>query len=89
MIYCTTEKDRAVFFLFRRNYLKDTWEDPRKMAGLDPDRNYLIREINALNPEKKINIDGKIVSGRFLMENGIRLNLGRDMSSIVLELIAQ
>lgn len=89
MIYCTPEKDRAVFFLFRRNYLKDTWEDPRKMAGLDPDRNYLIREINALNPEKKINIDGKIVSGRFLMENGIRLNLGRDMSSIVLELIAQ
>lgn len=89
MIYCTPEKDRAVYFLFRRSFLKDTWEEPRKLAGLDPERNYLIKEINAANPAKKVSLDGKIVSGRFLMENGFRLNLGQDMSSIVLELIAQ
>lgn len=89
MIYCTPEKDRAVYFLFRRSFLKDTWEEPRKLAGLDPERNYLIKEINAANPAKKVSLDGKIVSGRFLMENGFRLNLGQDMSSVVLELIAQ
>ena len=89
MIYCTPEKDRAVYFLFRRSFLKDTWEEPRKMAGLDPERNYLIKEINAADPAKKVSLDGKIVSGRFLMENGFRLNLGQDMSSVVLELIAQ
>jgi hypothetical protein len=49
----------------------------------------MIREINAANPQKKVYLDGKVVSGRFLMENGFRLNLGQDMSSIVLELIAQ
>jgi alpha-galactosidase len=59
------------------------------MAGLDPDRNYLIREINAENPNKKLSIEGKVVSGRFLMENGIRLSLGKDLSSVVLELVAQ
>lgn len=88
-MYCTPEKDRAVYFLFRRSYLRDTWEDTRKLAGLDPDRNYMIREINAADPQKKVYLDGKVVSGRFLMENGFRLNLGQDMSSIVLELIAQ
>lgn len=89
LMYCTPEKDRAVYFLFRRSYLRDTWEDTRKLAGLDPDRNYMIREINEANPQKKVYLDGKVVSGRFLMENGFRLNLGQDMSSIVLELIAQ
>ena len=78
-----------MYFLFRRSFLKDTWEEPRKLAGLDPERNYLIKEINAANPAKKVSLDGKIVSGRFLMENGFRLNLGQDMSSVVLELIAQ
>lgn len=89
LMYNTPEKDRAVFFLFRRHYINDEWEEPRKMAGLDPDRNYMIRELNAENPNKKLSIEGKVVSGRFLMENGIRLNLGKDLSSVVLELVAQ
>jgi aconitate hydratase len=62
-----------------------------------PSNTYTIEELNAnledilADVEKKalVSLDGKIVSGRFLMENGFRLNLGQDMSSVVLELIAQ
>ena len=57
--------------------------------SLDPERNYLIRELNAADPQKKLPFEGKVVSGRFLMENGLRLNLGKDLSSVVLEFVAQ
>ena len=89
LMYNTPEKDRAVFFLFRRHFIKDEWETPHKMAGLDPNRKYMIREINVENPKRKVAIDGKVVSGRFLMENGIYLTLNRDLQSVVLELTAQ
>ena len=49
----------------------------------------MIREINVENPKRKVAIDGKVVSGRFLMENGIYLTLNRDLQSVVLELTAQ
>lgn len=42
-----------------------------KLQGLDPERKYLIREVAPEVEGKPIHIDGKIVSGRFLMEEGI------------------
>ena len=89
LMYVTPGKERAVFFLYRTRYIRDQEESPRKMAGLDPARNYLVRELNAQNPDRPVAISGKVVSGRYLMEQGISLHLNGDLSSVVLELVAQ
>jgi len=88
LMYVTPEKDRAVFFLFRTTYLRGEQEEFRKMAGLAPDRMYRIRELNVADPKKKVRLDGKTVSGKYLMDMGALLALKGELTSTVLELTA-
>ena len=66
------------------------------MAGLDPDRNYTVREINRIDKDP-LAYEGKSFSGRFLMENGLEIPVKHevdfrqmtDWSSRVLYLVAE
>ncbi len=89
-LFATPKKDRAVFFAFCPYYRRNQPAPALKMAGLDPNRNYRIRELNPLDPQKPASINGKVVSGRFLMEQGIVLRWEKgDRQSAVLELTAE
>lgn len=105
LMYVNDKKDRAVAFVYRMTYFRHMPDKIIKLQGLDPERKYLIREVAPEVEGKPIYIDGKIVSGRFLMEEGIvirELTAGssrrtpyndiRDMNdyrSHIIELIAQ
>ena len=64
------------------------------MAGLDPARNYTVKEMNRVE-KTPLKFEGKTFSGRYLMENGLEMpvNLNVDnadeWASRVLLLTAQ
>ena len=59
------------------------------LKGLDPDKKYMFRELNAENPKKKSSLEGKVISGKVLMEQGFYLSIEKELGSAVYELIAQ
>ncbi|MBR6369450.1 MAG: alpha-galactosidase [Bacteroidaceae bacterium] len=57
-----------------------------KLAGLDPDATYTLKERNVRVGQRPCSLDGKRFSGRFLMEVGIEVPLREDYASRVFEL---
>ncbi|MFA5210508.1 MAG: GH36 C-terminal domain-containing protein, partial [Proteiniphilum sp.] len=56
---------------------------PLRMAGLDPGKNYRIRELNRSDSED-LPIEGNVISGALLMDTGLELPLEKEYASRVL-----
>lgn len=105
LMYVNENKEHAVAFVYRMVFTRRMPDKIIKFQGLDPERKYLIREVAPEVEGQPAAIDGKIVSGRYLMEEGIvmkELNMEssrrtpyndirdtNDYRSYILELIAQ
>ena len=105
LMYVEPSKDKAVAFIYRMMFTRKMGDKIIKFQGLDPNRKYLIKEVAPEVEGKPFAIDGKVVSGRYLMEEGIVLkeltkeysmrgNINdirnmNDFKSCILELIAQ
>lgn len=91
LMYVTENKDRAVFYAYKLRHFKLMHYPLVRMAGLDANANYKIREINVINDKDRSPLDGKVVSGRTLMNTGIQLNFGdyNEFASTVFELVKQ
>ncbi len=89
VMYVTPEKDRAVYFLYRTQYIRSQLNESRVLKGLDPNKKYMFRELNAENPKRKSSLEGKVISGKVLMEQGFYLSIEKELGSAVYELIAQ
>lgn len=105
LMYVDSSKDKAIVFIYRMLFTRKMHERIIKFQGLDPNRKYLIKEVAPEEEGKPIELDGKVVSGRYLMEEGVVIreltkessrrepyNDIRDMNdfrSCILELIAQ
>lgn len=87
LMYVTKEKKRAVFFGFLLHRKVGEFMPPVKLDGLDPVKNYLVKEIN-LNEGKAswLPVNAKVISGENLMKTGIALPLNNEYDSIVVEL---
>lgn len=82
LMYVNDKKDHAVAMFYRMTFTRHMPDKIIKLQGLDPDRQYLIREVAPEVEGKPIHISGKKVSGRFLMEEGIVIReLTADRSS--------
>ena len=88
-MYVTPEKDRAVYFLYRTQYVRSYPAESRILKGLDPDKKYMFRELNKENPKRNSSLEGKVISGKVLMEQGFYLSIEKELGSAVYELIAQ
>ena len=102
LMYVTENKDRAVLFAYRHLFKHDMSNIIIRLQGLNPDAKYAIREVTPEVEGKPVAIDGKVVSGRYLMEEGIvipelvkgftknaplgEVRAGNDFRSVVLEL---
>lgn len=75
LLYATPEKDKAVYFWWKTEAFRNQQLPRVKMAGLDPDRNYKVREINRID-NKPLRYEGKVFSGRYLMDNGLEMPVG-------------
>ena len=96
MMYVSPEKSEAVFYWWKTETFYDDHLPRVKMAGLDPDKTYKVRELNRID-NVPLPYEGLAFSGKFLMENGLEIPLKHnvdyhkqdDWSSRVLYLVEQ
>ena len=87
LMYATPEKDKAVFFAYRMEYLLNQVTPRVRMTGLDPDKQYKLIDMTPLKENKKNFLDGKVLSGKLLLEEGVEVPLSGEYSSVVMQLI--
>ena len=83
--YVSADKSRAVLFVYQ---LKDGEAKAVKPRGLDPQKKYLVREVNLSAGSKPWGLD-KITSGSDLMQNGFTPPVKKEFASAVIELTAE
>lgn len=90
VMHVAEDLNRAVLFAYDIFPLYKEKLYPIKLQGLDPNKNYLVKEIN-LMPERESYLaeDGKVYSGDYLMKVGIEAFTASRMNSRVIELQAQ
>lgn len=88
LMYVTEEKERAVFFVYKISHFINMTVPTVRMNGLDPEKKYIIKDITPAKADKPCAIDGKVVSGKLLMEEGLPMAnlLKSEYSSLALEL---
>lgn len=88
LMYVTPERDRAVFFAYKLSHFINMMIPNVRMNGLDPDKQYRLVDLTAVSEDKPCPLEGKVISGKVLMEEGISLKkiLKREYSSLALEL---
>lgn len=87
--FVSEKRDRAVLFAYfvSNRFTFSATPTPLKLAGLDPQKKYKVREIN-LFPGTQSTLDTKAVySGAFLMQAGFNPDVNARRSSVVLELV--
>ena len=87
LMYATPEKDKAVFFAYRMEYLLNQVTPRVRMTGLDPDKQYKLVDMTPLKENKKNFLDGKVLSGKLLLEEGVEVPFSGEYSSVVMQLI--
>ena len=88
LMYVTPGKERAVFYAYKISHFLNMVIPNVRMAGLDPQKKYRITDLTAVKTDKPCALDGKIISGRMLMNEGVALHtlLASEYSSVALEL---
>lgn len=89
LMYTNDDKSRAVLFGYRIDFLYFQMVPRVRLAGLDPGKNYRIKEINVKIGQKPSELDGKVISGALLMNTGLELPLDKEYSSCIYELTAE
>lgn len=84
-MFVSQDQLEAVFFAYKYKVYADNRNSPRfRFDGLDPDASYMLTELNRTgNPQPW---EGKIFTGRFLMNTGLELPLIQQYSSRVIKL---
>ncbi len=91
LMYVSEDKSRAAFFAYNYNYLINQKIPAVQLGGLDPDRNYRIKDLTPWNVKKPCSLDGKVISGKTLMAVGLNLRsiIYYNDASVALELVAE
>ncbi|MBR4826429.1 MAG: alpha-galactosidase [Bacteroidales bacterium] len=96
LMYTTPERDKAVAYWWKIRNFHDEHLPRLRCNGLDPEKQYRVTELNRIDLQP-LSYEGKVFSGRFLMESGLEIPLTNecehhkktDWSSRVLLLEAQ
>jgi len=71
LMYVNEAKNRAVVFVYRHLIWRELSDPIIRLQGLKPDAKYRIREVAPEFENAPIALDGKVVSGKILMQEGI------------------
>ena len=85
-MYTDDARSKAVLFVYKTYNFCDQPLPRLRLAGLDADRTYTLREKNVRVGEDPCRLDGKQFTGRFLMQTGIEVPLWEDYASRVFSL---
>ena len=72
LMYTSPEKDKAVFYWWKMETFYNQHLPRVRMAWLDPAKMYRVKELNRIDNEP-LPFEGKLYSGKFLMENGLEI----------------
>ena len=85
--YVSADKSRAVLFVYQLTNAPATAVKP---AGLDPQKEYLVSEVNLpAGASSKLADDGKTIDGATLMRDGLVPPCQNEFDSAVIELVSQ
>ena len=84
----SADKNKAVFYAYKVRHMEGHNTTRIYLAGLAPEKNYRFKEINRVDNGMGY-LTGQVVSGRVLMEAGLKMNLGGEYASRVFELTAE
>lgn len=88
LMYVSPNKDRAVVYIYKLNHFKNMVMPDLRLAGIDANKTYRINDLTPQDENKPCSLNGKTISGKILMEEGITLInlLPKEYSSLALEL---
>lgn len=72
LMYVSPEKEKAIFYWWKTEQFCNQHLPRVKMAGLSPNKNYKIKELNRIDNEP-LSFEGAIFSGTYLMTNGLEI----------------
>ena len=75
---------RAYLFAYKLEHFRNQPIPRFRMAGLNPGKKYKLEEINQVNTNLRQH--GNVISGKYLMEEGIDIPLDREYSSMIIRL---
>ena len=89
LMYVTPEQNEAVFYAYKTAHFINSIIPTVKMAGLDANKMYKIKDLTPVNENKPCAVDGKVLSGKLLMEEGLAMRnlLKTEYSSVALQLV--
>lgn len=88
LMYVTPEKEKSVVFAYKLSHLIDMKLPYIKLDGLDADKFYKITDLTPNNEKKPCYLNGKIISGKTLMKQGLNVKklMKNQYASLALEL---
>ena len=86
LMYVDDARTGAVLFVYKIENYYDQPLPRLRLAGLDPDKTYMLTERDVRVGEKPCKLNGKQFTGRFLMSVGIEVPLWEDYASRVFEI---
>ena len=89
LMYVTPEQNEAVFYVYKTTHFINSIIPVVKMAGLDANKKYKVKDLTPVNEKKPCAVDGKVFSGKMLMEEGLAMRnlLKTEYSSLALQLV--
>jgi alpha-galactosidase len=81
--FVSADHSRAVVFVFQ---LQDGQPLPVRPQGLDPNRQYVVRELNPAPARASVPQEGKSIRGEELMQKGLLPSCSRALEACVVEL---
>ena len=86
LMYSNDDKSRAVFFAYKMENFVNELLPRARMAGLDRNKNYKIRELNLAPGAQPCHLNDRVFAGSLLMDTGVELHFPKEFDSWVLEL---
>lgn len=78
LMYVDPKKDDAVFYWWKTETFVGQQLPRIPMAGLDPDKTYMITELNRIDNEP-LSFEGKTFSGKYLMSQGLEIPIDHNV----------
>ncbi|MBQ6965471.1 MAG: alpha-galactosidase [Bacteroidaceae bacterium] len=78
LMYVSELKDKAVFYWYKLETFVNQHFPRIKMAGLDPQRRYVVHELNRID-NQPLPYEGKTFTGQYLMANGLEVPYSHDV----------
>ena len=90
LMYVSEAKDEAVLYVYKTEHFINMTVPGVRLRGLDAERLYRLTDLTPADVKKPCSLDGKTVSGRLLMEEGLPMAgvLKSEYASLALRLEA-